>query len=85
MESSDLMRLQIEHATLALCEAKLVKLAAKICNIYDLLHSSPDEWSLERKHAYFDWAAVVVAGLRGTHVGLEAMFDDIMARRSQLR
>jgi GTP diphosphokinase / guanosine-3',5'-bis(diphosphate) 3'-diphosphatase len=78
-------RLQIEHAHLALREAKLVKLADKICNTYDLLHSSPDEWSLERKHAYFDWAAAVVAGLRGTHVGLEAMFDEIMARRSELR
>ncbi len=37
-------------------------------------------WSPERKQAYFDWAANVVAGLRGVHPGLEAVFDGLYAR-----
>ena len=37
-------------------------------------HPAPD-WDLARRREYFDWARRVVAGLRGTHAGLEALFD----------
>lgn len=71
---------QIEHAPHISTEAKLVKLADKICNLRDILASPPASWSLERKLAYFNWAAQVVAGVRGVHPQLEAVFDGLHAR-----
>lgn len=76
---------QIEHAPHVSAEAKLVKLADKICNLRDILASPPANWLPERKQAYFDWASQVVAGVRGTHAGLEAVFDGLLARRGELR
>ncbi len=76
---------QIEHAPHLSPEAKLVKLADKICNLRDILASPPPDWSAERKQAYFIWAAQVVAGVRGAHPGLEAIFDGLLARQDDLR
>lgn len=75
---------QVRHAPHISTEAKLVKLADKICNLRDILASPPADWSAERKQAYFEWAALVVAGLRGVHPGLEAVFDALLARQSEL-
>lgn len=75
---------QIEHAPHISYEAKLVKLADKICNLRDILGSPPASWSAERKQAYFGWASNVVAGLRGVHPGLEAIFDGLVARHAEL-
>ena len=75
---------QVRHAPYISAEAKLVKLADKICNLRDILASPPSDWSAERKRAYFEWAARVVAGLRGVHPGLEAVFDGLLARQSAL-
>ncbi|MBL6749127.1 MAG: bifunctional (p)ppGpp synthetase/guanosine-3',5'-bis(diphosphate) 3'-pyrophosphohydrolase [Nevskia sp.] len=77
-------RLQIEHAPHRSPQAKLVKLADKICNLRDLLSAPPKDWGAERKLDYFDWAAQVVAGVRGTHAGLEAIFDGLLAREGEL-
>lgn len=77
-------RLQIEHAVFASLEAKLVKLADKICNLRDLLNSSPAHWERSRKQEYFDWSAQVIAGVRGSHAGLEAIFDGLYAQRERL-
>lgn len=77
-------RLQIEHARHLSPEAKLVKLADKICNLKDILSAPPMNWQRERKQAYFDWAAKVVAGLRGSHDKLEAIFDELYSRRTEL-
>jgi len=71
---------QIEHAAHLSTQAKLVKLADKICNLRDILASPPANWSADRKRAYFDWAARVVGGVRGVHPGLEAVFDGIYGR-----
>lgn len=67
--------LQESHAPHLSREAKLVKLADKICNLRDLAASPPHDWDLARRREYFDWARRVVAGLRGTHAGLEGLFD----------
>ncbi len=75
---------QIEHAPHISREAKLVKLADKISNLRDILASPPAGWPPERKQKYFEWAANVVAGLRGAHPGLEAVFDGLLARRNEL-
>ncbi len=75
---------QVRHAPLISPEAKLVKLADKICNLRDILASPPADWSADRKRAYFDWAARVVNGLRGVHPGLERKFDDLLKRQADL-
>lgn len=75
-------RLQVEHATILSHEAKLVKLADKICNLRDILASPPSDWSDERKSEYFFWAKRVVDGLRGTNEKLEILFDAIQAEWS---
>ena len=75
-------QLQIEHAEHACHEAKLVKIADKICNLRDIASCPPADWSLERKQAYFDWAKAVVDRLRGTHAGLEQLFDEAYAQRA---
>lgn len=69
-------RLQVEHAPNLSREAKLVKLADKICNLRDINASPPADWSPERKREYFDWAKSVVDGMRGVHAGLEQTFDE---------
>lgn len=76
---------QIDHAPHVSPQAKLVKLADKICNLRDILHSPPAGWPLERQQEYFEWAAKVIAGVRGTHAGLETLFDEVYGRRHELR
>jgi guanosine-3',5'-bis(diphosphate) 3'-pyrophosphohydrolase len=68
-------RLQVEHAASISREAKLVKLADKICNLRDVAAHPPAQWSLERRREYFEWAKSVVERLRGVHPRLEAAFD----------
>ena len=74
-------RLQVIKAPHKSHMAKLVKLADKICNIQDILHSPPAGWDLKRKQKYFDWAKEVVEGLRGTNSRLENAFDEVYAKR----
>jgi len=75
LSKADRKRLQIEHAAHLSERAKLVKLADKICNLRDIRRTPPADWSLERRREYLHWAIRVVDGLRGTHSGLEALFD----------
>jgi GTP diphosphokinase / guanosine-3',5'-bis(diphosphate) 3'-diphosphatase len=76
-------RLQVEHAGHASEPARLVKLADKICNLRDVAESPPAGWDLARCQAYFDWAAEVIGQIRGTHAQLEALFDEVLARRPE--
>ncbi len=79
----DRKRLQIEHAPNLSLEARLVKLADKICNLRDILETPPSGWNLTRKQEYFDWARAVVDGLRGVNPTLERLFDEVYARRPE--
>ena len=74
-------RLQIEHAASISREAKLVKLADKICNLRDMADHPPAKWDLARRREYFEWAKAVIDGLRGVHPKLEALFDAAYVRR----
>ncbi len=58
-------RLQVAHAPGLSAQAKLVKLADKICNLRDVAERPPASWDLARRREYFDWARQVVDGLRG--------------------
>jgi len=72
-------QLQIDHAATLSKRARLVKLADKICNLRDMATSPPSGWPLQRRLEYFAWAKDVIDRLRGTHTGLEAMFDRVYA------
>lgn len=76
--------LQVQGAPFVSREAKLVKLADKICNLRDILDSPPVGWSFARRQEYFRWSKSVVDGLRGVNVGLEAEFDRVYGRISEL-
>ena len=81
LPSAERKRLQVEHAPKLSQEAKLIKLADKICNLRDVVERPPAKWDLERRREYFDWAKRVVSGVRGVHPRLEAAFDEAYARR----
>ncbi|MBI3186752.1 MAG: bifunctional (p)ppGpp synthetase/guanosine-3',5'-bis(diphosphate) 3'-pyrophosphohydrolase [Gammaproteobacteria bacterium] len=77
----DRKRLQIEHAAHVSPQAKLVKLADKTSNLRDVAVNPPENWSLQRRQEYFDWAKQVIDQLRGVHPQLEALFDAAYASR----
>ena len=81
LPKSERKQAQIDHGTRLSPKARLVKLADKISNLRDVANNSPADWSLARRQAYFDWAHNVVDQIRGVHPGLEAMFDEVYARR----
>lgn len=72
-------RLQIAHARGASHRAKLIKLADKICNVRDVTHSPPTDWTASRRAEYLDWCEAVVAGCRGANAALEQHFDRLVA------
>jgi len=76
--------LQVEHAPSLSREAKLVKLADKICNVRDVGMDPPATWPIERRIEYFEWCKRVIDGLRGVHPGLEAKFDEAYRQGLQL-
>jgi guanosine-3',5'-bis(diphosphate) 3'-pyrophosphohydrolase len=81
LEKRERKRRQTEHAPHLSERARLVKLADKICNLRDIGEYPPDDWSLQRKQEYFDWAKSVIDGLRGASPELEVVFDAIYAKR----
>jgi guanosine-3',5'-bis(diphosphate) 3'-pyrophosphohydrolase len=60
---ADRKRRQIENAPRMSRRAALVKLADKTCNLRDVAHNPPADWTLQRRQEYFDWAKAVVDGL----------------------
>lgn len=78
LEKMERKRLQVIHAGDLSLPAKLIKLADKLVNCRDILDSPPRDWSLERRQHYIQWAADVVADIRGTNPSLEAAFDQVL-------
>jgi hypothetical protein len=72
---------QIEHARHMSKDGALVKLADKICNLRDMAASPPENWSLEQRIEYFDWAKAVVDGLPRVNSRLLKMFEQAYAKR----
>lgn len=66
---------QVEHARHLSPDARLVKLADKICNLRDIASTPPKDWSEARKREYFDWAKAVVDQVREVDATLAALFD----------
>lgn len=72
-------RLQEEHAPHASAPAKQLKIADKICNIRDIVHSPPANWPAERKREYLLWTVRVVAGCREVNGRLDQAFDETVS------
>lgn len=70
-------RLQVVHTPELSDRAKKLKIADKICNILDIKNDPPENWSVERKLAYLDWAKQVVDGARGLNIKLDQYFDQV--------
>jgi len=75
---------QIEHGPHLSEKAKMIKIADKICNIHDIIHTPPTGWFLEEKVEYLVWAEKVVTGCRGVDDRLEAHFDEVLQRGRDL-
>lgn len=73
-------RHQIESAGKVSERAKALKLADKICNVYDIAHSPPLHWGHKRRYDYLQWSEQVVNQLRGTNSALETYYDDVLAQ-----
>jgi GTP diphosphokinase / guanosine-3',5'-bis(diphosphate) 3'-diphosphatase len=72
-------RQQVIHAPDLSKTARLIKLSDKLVNCLDILESPPKNWSLGRRREYIQWAADVVAEIRGTNEALENVFDEMLA------
>jgi guanosine-3',5'-bis(diphosphate) 3'-pyrophosphohydrolase len=72
---------QLAHAAELPHGARLIKLADKTANLRDLAASPPATWSTDRLEQYHVWAGQVVDAIRGTHPGLEALFDVAAGRQ----
>ena len=76
-------RLQIVHAATKSELARKLKLADKICNVNDIIHHPPGNWSIERKLQYLDWAEQVLVGLKGVNGKLERKLESLISEGRQ--
>jgi GTP diphosphokinase / guanosine-3',5'-bis(diphosphate) 3'-diphosphatase len=80
LPATERKQIQIARAATASEQAKLVKIADKICNVRDVVDSPPVGWSYERRRNYVIWAHAVVNEVRGTNATLERYFDELYLR-----
>jgi GTP diphosphokinase / guanosine-3',5'-bis(diphosphate) 3'-diphosphatase len=77
-------RLQITLASKKSLSARKLKLADKICNVSDIIHHPPGDWSVERKLNYLLWAEQVLEGLQGANDKLERHLADIIRKGREI-
>lgn len=70
--------LQVVNASKKSENARKLKLADKICNVNDIIHHPPDNWPIERKLEYLDWAEKILLQLKGTHQALENKLQNLI-------
>ena len=73
-------QLQVIHAPQLSNAARIIKIADKLVNCRDIWHMPPKDWSLVRRQEYIQWAADVLAQIRGTNPPLEAAFEKMAAQ-----
>ncbi len=78
LPKEDRKRLQIEHAPHISEGARQIKIADKLCNLRDVTHYPPDDWTMERRQEYLAWTERVVAGCRGVNCNLDDMYDAML-------
>ena len=74
-------RLQIVNAPHKSHKARLIKLADKLYNLRDLTKSTPEAWSEQRVQEYYEWAAKVLRGIKGTNTSLEEAIEATLKTR----
>lgn len=60
--------------------AKLIRIADKICNVFDVGQRPPSGWNPMRRRAYVAWTSRVVDGCRGVSPSLESRFDEVCSQ-----
>jgi len=75
--------LQLENIAKLSRRARYVRIADKISNVEDIIHSPPARWSLERREEYVIWAGKVIDGLRGANEALEEHFDTVFSQATE--
>ncbi len=68
---------QVDYAPFLSDKAKLIRLADKIANVYDIAHFPPAHWNKQRRKKYLEWSKKVVDQIRGVNADLEQKFDDV--------
>ena len=79
LSTAEIIRIGIETAPNKSLGARQIKIADKISNIYDMTHTPPHKWSLERKQEYLYWTEELISRLRGTNEELERLYDETVA------
>ncbi|HUF12627.1 MAG TPA: HD domain-containing protein [Longimicrobiales bacterium] len=73
-------RLQVAHAAELSARARRIKIADKTCNIADIAHDPPPDWSVTRRREYLAWAEAVVHHCLGVGPApLERAWHDALA------
>lgn len=65
--------LQVQNASNLSDEAKVIRIADKICNLTDIVYFPP-EWKIDRKIKYYHWAKSVVDQCANVHNELYETF-----------
>ena len=63
--------------------AKLIRIADKISNVYDLFHTPPAGWDPETRIEYLDWTERVINKIKGVNPSLENMYDEMLEMTRQ--
>jgi GTP diphosphokinase / guanosine-3',5'-bis(diphosphate) 3'-diphosphatase len=77
-------QLQVSQAPKKSANARKLKLADKICNVHDIIHNPPGNWTVERKLNYLLWAEQVLQGLAGANQPLEQELRRVIDEGRQL-
>lgn len=72
--------IQIEKASKASADSKLIKIADKISNCWDVFREPPPSWSTDRAYGYFLWAHAVCQNLRGVNQSLDSQMDELFQK-----
>ena len=71
-------RRQIEHAKQISKGAALIKLGDKISNVTDVINSPPEDWDINRRKEYLDWAEKVIENCPKVNDRMENKFQEII-------
>jgi guanosine-3',5'-bis(diphosphate) 3'-pyrophosphohydrolase len=69
---------QIEHAKKISKGAALIKLGDKISNVTDVINNPPEDWDINRRNEYLDWAEKVIDNCPKVNDRMEDKFQEII-------
>jgi guanosine-3',5'-bis(diphosphate) 3'-pyrophosphohydrolase len=59
-------------------DARLIRISDKICNVIDIHHAPPINWSIPQRLNYITWSLAVIERIRGSNIQLENYFDEVV-------